>query len=100
MSSSQSQHDAKRPATPDDGGESVLSGYSREYPTEPEKFENLGRRAPDASGEVPAEVPATGEIAELMEPTEEMIDEALEESFPASDPPSYMGSTGECVEPR
>ena len=84
----------------DDGGESVLSGYNREHPTKPEKFERMGTRtaAPTLPG--PPAPPEIGEITEPEEPTEEMIDEAIEESFPARDPPSYMGSTGECVKPR
>lgn len=84
----------------DDGGESVLSGYNRESPTRPEAFEELGSRVAAPTPPGPAEPPEIGEITEPQEPTEEMIDEAIEESFPASDPPSYMGSTGECVQPR
>jgi hypothetical protein len=87
----------------DDGGESTLSGYSREYPTQPDKFEWLAEQAPAAQG-----AKGAGEFAELLEqgpheveePTEEMIDEAIEESFPASDPPSYPGSSGEVTAPR
>lgn len=88
------------PSTADDGGESTLSGYSREYPTQPERFEEMAQQAPDREGTMTVAQEEETDVYEVLEPTEEMIDEAIEESFPASDPPSYPGSSGECMMPR
>ena len=88
-----------RSPTEDDGGESTLAGYSREHPTEPDQLEEMSRHTSAAMHPQGTDL-RFGKPAIPLEPTEEMIDEAIAESFPASDPPSYIGSTGECLSPR
>lgn len=41
----------------------------------------------------PVKKPASGTVPQKP-PSEREVDEALDESFPASDPPAYGGSTG------
>jgi hypothetical protein len=102
MASSSLHHSASTFGSPgeDDGGENTLSGFSREHRTEPDKLEKLADHVPPAQGVVSVEDPRVAEVPEAAEPTEEMIDEAIEESFPASDPPAYPGSSGEFTVPR
>jgi len=50
------------------------------------------RTPPDGSGAVPAPEPEAGEAREREE---EKIDESVEESFPASDPPARSSHRGQ-----